>query len=88
MRPPSSSSLTQKHVELEGILDRWYFELPVHLRYECSGKSKGGAGGGAGVPLPHVLTLHMQYWCAVLLLHRPLWVFFPFFVCVFWFVGS
>jgi hypothetical protein len=33
------------------------------------------------VPLPQVLTLHMQYWCAVLLLHRPLSVPFRSFRC-------
>ncbi|KAI3613223.1 hypothetical protein WG66_001383, partial [Moniliophthora roreri] len=47
---------------LEGILDKWYHELPEHLRHEPLSSK---------VPLPHVLTLHMQYWCAVLLLHRP-----------------
>ena len=50
---------------LEGLLDKWYIDLPNHLRYE-PGLSK------QPVPLPNVLTLHMQYWCAVLLLHRPL----------------
>ena len=53
---------------LEGLLDKWNIDLPNHLRYE-PGSSK------QPVPLPNVLTLHMQYWCAVLLLHRPLWVF-------------
>ncbi|KAF9269506.1 hypothetical protein L218DRAFT_953120 [Marasmius fiardii PR-910] len=47
---------------LEGILDKWFHDLPDHLRQEPSSKN---------VPLPHVLTLHMQYWSAVLLLHRP-----------------
>ncbi|KAK7062806.1 hypothetical protein VNI00_000299 [Paramarasmius palmivorus] len=50
-------------VFLEGILDKWYHELPEHLQYEPSSSKR--------VPLPHILTLHMQYWCAVLLLHRP-----------------
>lgn len=50
---------------LEGLLDKWYIELPDHLRYD-PGLSKQPP------PLPNVLTLHMQYWCAVLLLHRPL----------------
>ena len=57
-----------RHAEctvLEGVLDKWYIDLPDHLRYE-PGLSK------QPVPLPNVLTLHMQYWCAVLLLHRPL----------------
>ena len=50
---------------LEGLLDKWNIDLPNHLRYE-PGLTK------QPVPLPNVLTLHMQYWCAVLLLHRPL----------------
>ncbi|KAF8812811.1 hypothetical protein BYT27DRAFT_7182267 [Phlegmacium glaucopus] len=57
----------RRHAEstvLEGLLDKWYIDLPDHLRYD-PGLSK------QPVPLPNVLTLHMQYWCAVLLLHRP-----------------
>ena len=60
--------IPHRHAEskaLEGLLDKWYIDLPHHLRYE-PGLSK------QPVPLPNVLTLHMQYWCAVLLLHRPL----------------
>ncbi|KAF7978567.1 hypothetical protein HWV62_45496 [Athelia sp. TMB] len=45
-------------VRLEGELDRWLLDLPAPLRYD------------AGAP-PPVLILHMQYWCSVLLLHRP-----------------
>jgi hypothetical protein len=55
-------------LELEKTLDRWYLDLPEHLRYEPGAKGSGKHP----VPTPHVLTLHMQYWCAVLLLHRPL----------------
>jgi hypothetical protein len=50
---------------LEGLLDKWYIDLPDHLRYDPGSLKRP-------VPPPHVLTLHMQYWCAVLLLHRPL----------------
>lgn len=63
VRPVSS-----RHAEstiLEGFLDKWYIELPEHLRYD-PGSTK------QPIPPPHILTLHMQYWCAVLLLHRPL----------------
>ncbi|KAF8960867.1 fungal-specific transcription factor domain-containing protein [Flammula alnicola] len=63
VRPVSS-----RHAEsavLEGLLDKWYLDLPDHLRYEPAGSAK------QPTPLPNVLTLHMQYWCAVLLLHRP-----------------
>ncbi|TFK53184.1 hypothetical protein OE88DRAFT_1657100 [Heliocybe sulcata] len=49
---------------LEKELDRWYIELPEHLRFDP-------AASKAPAPLPHILTLHMQYWCTVLLLHRP-----------------
>jgi hypothetical protein len=61
---------TSRHSEslhLESLLDRWYIELPEHLRHE-PGRAK------LPPPLPHILTLHMQYWCTVLLLHRPLCV--------------
>ncbi|KDR77152.1 hypothetical protein GALMADRAFT_246384 [Galerina marginata CBS 339.88] len=63
VRPVSS-----RHAEstmLEGLLDKWYIDLPEHLRYEPSSSKS------SPTPLPNVLTLHMQYWTAVLLLHRP-----------------
>ncbi|SJL10087.1 uncharacterized protein ARMOST_13469 [Armillaria ostoyae] len=62
VRPVSS-----RHVEsvyLETMLDKWYLELPVHLQHDPVSLKHPA-------PLPHVLTLHIQYWCAVLLLHRP-----------------
>jgi hypothetical protein len=59
------SSRHAESVYLESLLDKWYIELPEHLRHE-PGSAKHP------VSLPHILTLHMQYWCAVLLLHRPL----------------
>ncbi|KAH9474654.1 Nitrogen assimilation transcription factor nit-4 [Psilocybe cubensis] len=48
--------LSSRHAEsavLEGLLDKWYIELPDHLRYEPSSSKPP--------PLPNVLTLHMQY---------------------------
>lgn len=60
--------VTSRHAEsivLEGLLDKWYLDLPEHLRYDPN------TGNAKPTPLPHILTLHMQYWCAVLLLHRP-----------------
>lgn len=51
----------------EQLLDKWYIELPEHLRFDPSSLKF------LSQP-PHVLTLHMQYWCTVLLLHRPLCV--------------
>ncbi|KAG2159426.1 fungal-specific transcription factor domain-containing protein [Suillus bovinus] len=47
-------------VQLEELLNKWYLDLPEHLQLKQ----------GAVVP-PHILTLHMQYWCTTLLLHRP-----------------
>ncbi|KAG6909434.1 hypothetical protein DXG01_000588 [Tephrocybe rancida] len=49
---------------LEGLLDKWYIGLPENLRYDIGSPKRP-------TPPPHVLTLHMQYWCTVLLLHRP-----------------
>lgn len=51
--------------KLEALLDRWYIELPEYLRFDHS-----VASSRQKAVVPHVLTLHMQYWCAVLLLHR------------------
>lgn len=78
----------EEAAELENALDRWHLDLPAHLRVEiryesttptgdngrvvvCS-SDESKAPGSSGVPPPHVLALHMQYWCTVLLLHRPL----------------
>jgi len=61
-------AISSRHAEsahFESLLDKWYLDLPEHLRYE-PGSNKFSR------PQPHVLTLHMQYWCTVLLLHRPL----------------
>ncbi|PPR03375.1 hypothetical protein CVT24_012500 [Panaeolus cyanescens] len=63
VRPPNSRHSEAELLEKE--LDKWYLALPEQLRYE-PGASKPGIN-----TLPNVLTLHMQYWCAVLLLHRP-----------------
>lgn len=55
--------VTSRHaeaVQLEELLNKWYLDLPEHLQLKQ----------GATVP-PHILTLHMQYWCTTLLLHRP-----------------
>ncbi|KAF9078330.1 fungal-specific transcription factor domain-containing protein [Rhodocollybia butyracea] len=61
---PVSSSRHEEAIFLEGILDKWYYGLPVHLQHDTqSFKTQ--------TPPAHVLTLHMQYWCTVLLLHRP-----------------
>jgi hypothetical protein len=58
-----------RHMEntrIENLLDAFYLELPEYLKWDLSGDTT------AHVPPPHVLTLNMQYWNTVLLLHRPL----------------
>ena len=63
-----------RHAEmlrLEEMLDKWYLDLPGHLRFDpASAPKKLGTA-----PPPHVLTLHAGYWSVVILLHRPLCVF-------------
>lgn len=49
---------------LEAQLDKWYNALPDHLRYEPASRRP--------LPAPHIIMLHLDYWCTVLLLHRPL----------------
>jgi hypothetical protein len=51
---------------LESRLDQWYIDLPDNLRYDPASKRN--------VPQPAVLFIHIQYWSAVLLLHRALYV--------------
>ena len=63
IRPVASRHVESLH--FERLLDKWYLELPEALRYEPGLRQ-------FSPPQPHILTLHMQYWCAVLLLHRPL----------------
>ncbi|KAI9068641.1 hypothetical protein FKP32DRAFT_1683251 [Trametes sanguinea] len=57
---------------LDSMLTKWSLELPEHLRFDP-------AAPKVPPPPPHILTLHMQYWCTVLLLHRPLYVFLSLF---------
>ncbi|KAI6002044.1 fungal-specific transcription factor domain-containing protein [Pisolithus albus] len=69
----SASYRQAELIRLESELGRWYHNLPEHLRFELRHGSSGNwhVSGGKSVPLPHTLTLHMQYWCTALLLHRP-----------------
>ena len=53
-------------LRLGTLLDKWLLDLPEHLRFDPNSWKKSHP------PSPFVLTLHMQYWCVVLLLHRPL----------------
>lgn len=72
IRPDASRTTELAH--LEELLEKWYLELPERLRFDPLTTSQ------TRVPPPHVLTLHMQYWCTALLLHRPLCVFLFIFV--------
>lgn len=49
---------------IEQLLDKWYIDLPEHLRFDPSSPKYYSRP-------PHIFTLHMQYWCTVILLHRP-----------------
>jgi len=67
IRPESTRTL-QFHT-LGETLDNWLLSLPEHLRYDPMAAKFNGATGR--LPPPNVLTLHMKYWCTVILLHRP-----------------
>ncbi|KAH9950872.1 fungal-specific transcription factor domain-containing protein [Amylocystis lapponica] len=52
---------------LEARLHRWMIGLPDHLRFSTN---------SLATPLPHILMLHLEYYAAMLLLHRafiPQW---------------
>jgi hypothetical protein len=61
-----SQARHSESLRLGALLDKWLLDLPEHLRFDPSSWKKSHP------PSPFVLTLHMQYWCVVLLLHRPL----------------
>ncbi|CAE6383563.1 unnamed protein product [Rhizoctonia solani] len=65
---PGSTPRSAERAQLEEELEKWLLGLPVYLRYDIT---RGVLEGSGKVPPPHVLTLHMMYWCSVLLLHRP-----------------
>lgn len=69
----SASYRQAELIRLESELGKWYHNLPEHLRFELRHGSSGNwhVSDGKSLPLPHTLTLHMQYWCTALLLHRP-----------------
>lgn len=65
-------SVPSRHAEFakfDKTLSKWYLELPEHLSFDPAAPKNP-------CPAPPILTLHMQYWCTVLLLHRPLYAFF------------
>ncbi|KAK4053492.1 hypothetical protein OIV83_001659 [Microbotryomycetes sp. JL201] len=47
---------------LDQSLASWYLALPPHLAYNPASKK---------VPPPHVLALHLKFYSALILLHRP-----------------
>ncbi|TKA50167.1 hypothetical protein B0A53_06439 [Rhodotorula sp. CCFEE 5036] len=47
---------------LDQSLASWFLALPPHLQYNPAGKS---------VPPPHILSLHLQFYNSLILLHRP-----------------
>ncbi|EIW53654.1 uncharacterized protein TRAVEDRAFT_174477 [Trametes versicolor FP-101664 SS1] len=62
IKPPASRPA--ELVRLDNMLTKWSLDLPEHLRFDP-------AAPKSPPPTPNILTLHMQYWCTVLLLHRP-----------------
>lgn len=52
--------------KLESALHNWMIDLPDELRYHESGSRTP--------PPPHVLILHAEYYSALLLLYRALYV--------------
>lgn len=65
---PEPTRTSQFHA-LEEALSNWLLGLPEHLRYDPMAARFNGAT--TRLPPPNVLTLHMKYWCTVILLHRP-----------------
>ncbi|KAG8835837.1 hypothetical protein FRC17_000801 [Serendipita sp. 399] len=55
----------QEASRIEELLDALFLELPPFLKVDLS------AGAVTQLPPPHILVFNMQYWNAVLLLHRP-----------------
>ena len=70
----NNASRHAESIHLEGLLDKWYFDLPEHVRFEMRYDAMGNliTMDSRRIPPPQILTLHMQYWCTTLLLHRPL----------------
>ncbi|CAG7850422.1 SubName: Full=Uncharacterized protein {ECO:0000313/EMBL:CCA69624.1} [Serendipita indica DSM 11827] len=50
---------------IEEALEALYLELPTYLKVDLS------SGIPRNLPPPHIVVLNMQYWNAILLLHRP-----------------
>ena len=65
---PEQTRTSQFHA-LEETLDNWMLGLPEQLRYDPTAARFTNAA--RPLPAPNVLTMHMKYWCTVILLHRP-----------------
>ena len=50
---------------LDQSLSSWYLSLPLHLQYTPG-------SGSHNILLPHVYSLHLAFYSALILLHRPL----------------
>lgn len=64
---PPNRVVGQSSEKLLSLLDQslasWFLALPPHLAFNISSKRS--------VPPPHVLCLHLQFYSALILLHRP-----------------
>ena len=61
----ANESRGRDHLEdLEAALHTWMINLPDHLQYH--------EGNKRSPPAPHILVLHIEYYSALLLLHRAL----------------
>ena len=61
VRPNSLVSEGDLLARLETSLDQWMIDLPDHLRCDIE---------SVPPPPPHLIFLYVQYWSAVILLHR------------------
>lgn len=62
IRPPPSSVRREARHTIDRKMEEFYNDLAEPLRFTPPGR----------IPPPHILMMHMQYWCAMLLLYRPL----------------
>jgi hypothetical protein len=62
----SAASLWSEALKLKQQLVSWMNELPDHLKLNSIEEMTKAP--------PHILTLHMQWECAMIVLHIRLWV--------------
>lgn len=56
---------------LDQNLAHWYLDLPEHLHYNPITLAGRTLKRPNPIPTPHLLTLHAQFYTALILLHRP-----------------